>query len=137
FRCVLPEAVLANRTDPVDEGIGPAVMVPHPTMAQPAISLSNVAITYRVRQGIFGPKRLLTALRNITVELASGAALGVVGESGSGKSTLAKAILGLERPQAGTVRLFGREVHTFGRVELARAIQPVFQNPYSSLNPRR
>lgn len=59
----------------------------------------------------------------------------VVGESGCGKSTLAHMLLGLLPPTSGQVRLDGRPIETMGRKEIARLVQPVFQDPYSSLNP--
>jgi len=66
-----------------------------------------------------------------------GEVLGIVGESGCGKSTLARMILGLLPPTTGTVRLDGKDIQTLPRREIARRMQPVFQDPYSSLNPRR
>ena len=66
-----------------------------------------------------------------------GGVLGVVGESGSGKSTLARVLLGLRAPDGGTVSLFGRPLAGLPRKERARLVQPVFQDPYGSLNPRR
>jgi peptide/nickel transport system ATP-binding protein len=63
--------------------------------------------------------------------------LGIVGESGCGKSTLARMILGLLPPSAGAIRLGGRDLGAIPRRERARRMQPVFQDPYSSLNPRR
>ncbi|TAM89330.1 MAG: ATP-binding cassette domain-containing protein, partial [Candidimonas sp.] len=60
----------------------------------------------------------------------------MVGESGCGKTTLARLMLGILAPSAGTVRVDGRAIHGYRRLERARLIQPVFQDPYSSLNPR-
>ena len=76
------------------------------------------------------------ALAGVSLELAEGACLGVVGESGCGKSTLARLLVGLERPTAGTVLLQGQPVTNFRRPELARRLQLVSQDPFSSLNPR-
>ena len=63
--------------------------------------------------------------------------LGIVGESGCGKSTLARMILGLLPATSGAIRIGGRDIRQVPRRELARRMQPVFQDPYSSLNPRR
>jgi len=76
------------------------------------------------------------ALAGVSLDLAEGACLGVVGESGCGKSTLARLLVGLERPTAGTVLLQGQPVTNFRRPELARRLQLVSQDPFSSLNPR-
>ena len=63
--------------------------------------------------------------------------LGIVGESGCGKSTLARMILGLLTPTAGTVLVDGKQLFDLDRKARARLIQPVFQDPFASLNPRR
>jgi oligopeptide/dipeptide ABC transporter ATP-binding protein len=75
----------------------------------------------------------------VSVQVAEGETLGIVGESGSGKTTLAKLFLLLERPTAGSLLFDGKEIGAFGRDDFARyrrSVQAVFQDPYSSLNPR-
>jgi peptide/nickel transport system ATP-binding protein len=86
--------------------------------------------------GAFARKKTLRALRGIDLTLARGRTLGLVGESGCGKSTLARVLLGVEAPSSGTVLIDGRPIQSYGRLERAKLIQPVFQDPYSSLNPR-
>ena len=81
----------------------------------------------------------LKAVDGVSVQVAEGETLGIVGESGSGKTTLAKLFLLLERPTAGALRFDGQDLLALGRADLARyrrAVQAVFQDPYSSLNPR-
>jgi oligopeptide transport system ATP-binding protein len=79
------------------------------------------------------------ALADASLSLERGEAIGIVGESGSGKSTLARCLALLERPDAGRVLLEGVDLTRLGRRQLRRSrrrIQIVFQDPYSSLNPR-
>ncbi|MFO8075767.1 MAG: ABC transporter ATP-binding protein [Actinomycetota bacterium] len=92
----------------------------------------------------FGRRRLfgatappLKAVQLVSFSLQAGNALGVVGESGCGKSTLAKTIMGLHEPTGGEVLLDGRDVRDIPRKEFASRVQFVFQDPYSSLNPRK
>ena len=75
----------------------------------------------------------------MSVSVGAGESVGLVGESGSGKTTLTRLLLGLERPTAGQVRFHGRELGALTRSEqrtFHQAVSAVFQNPYSSLNPR-
>ena len=80
--------------------------------------------------------RSKTALAGVSLDLAEGTCLGVVGESGCGKSTLARLLVGLEPPTAGTVTVSGQPLASYSRPELARRLQLVSQDPFSSLNPR-
>jgi oligopeptide/dipeptide ABC transporter ATP-binding protein len=84
-------------------------------------------------------KGWIKAVDQVDVSLQEGETVGLVGESGSGKTTLAKLFLLLERPTEGTLRFFGKDLATFTREDLAsyrQAVQAVFQDPWSSLNPR-
>ena len=84
-------------------------------------------------------KRSILAAQNVSFTLASGETLAVIGESGSGKSTLAKLLLGLERPDSGTIELAGANIADQSlsqrQPDILHAIQMVFQNPASTLNP--
>jgi len=80
--------------------------------------------------------RPVRALRPTDLTVRPGDSIGVAGESGSGKTTLARIVLGLTAPDAGEVRIAGREV-TRGDRALRRIVQPVFQNPHSSFDPSR
>jgi ABC-type glutathione transport system ATPase component len=83
-------------------------------------------------------RRTLRAVDDVSLSVARGETLGLVGESGSGKSTIGRAILGLAPVSAGTVRFDGHDITNAGRKErrkLGSALQVVFQDPYSSLNP--
>ncbi|MFL5871646.1 MAG: ABC transporter ATP-binding protein [Solirubrobacterales bacterium] len=82
---------------------------------------------------------VLTALDSVDIRVEPGETLGVVGESGSGKSTLARCIVRLYDPDEGSVAFDGQDVLAAGGAELRalrRAIQMIYQDPYSSLNPR-
>ena len=93
--------------------------------------------SFSVRSSMFQRPKTLHAVNGVDLRVNSGNVLGVVGESGCGKSTLARMLLGLLPPSSGQVLLDGKNVATLDRRELARRVQPVFQDPYSSLNPRR
>ena len=100
-----------------------------------ALELENVEVTYE-RRG----REQVRAVAGASLTVERGQIVGLVGESGCGKSSLARAAVGLVRPAAGTIRFEGRDVTPLTRRarprELSR-LQMVFQNPYSSLNPRR
>jgi peptide/nickel transport system ATP-binding protein len=101
------------------------------------IEIDNLRRTFTVRRGLLAPAATLHAVAGVSLAVRKGEVLGIVGESGCGKSTLARMILGLLPPTAGHIRLGGRELRQISRREIARRMQPVFQDPYSSLNPRR
>ena len=82
--------------------------------------------------------RILDAVRGVDLEIARGETFGLVGESGCGKSTLGRTIMGIHPPSSGDVIFEGAPVPTHGRARtrFTRRMQMVFQDPYSSLNPR-
>lgn len=85
-------------------------------------------------------KEKFTAVDDVSLRLRRGHTIGIVGESGSGKSTVANMVLGLLRPTEGEVFFDGKPVHGRRRadeLELRRRIQPIFQNPYATLDPMR
>jgi oligopeptide transport system ATP-binding protein len=109
--------------------------------AQPTVQLDAVTKTFH-RAGAFGRAGdTVHAVREVSLTLAQGEAVGLAGESGSGKSTIARMIVGLETPSTGRIFMRGRELARRGSVAErranARVIQMVFQDPYSSLDPRQ
>ena len=109
-------------------------------MTTPPVVLSarNLHKEFRVlAPNRLGKERFVT-VEDVSFELVEGGSLAVVGESGSGKSTCARMVMGLERPDSGSVELGGVPVSAHRkRGRTARQIQMVFQDPYSSLDPRQ
>jgi oligopeptide transport system ATP-binding protein len=104
-------------------------------MVDVALSAQQLVKFYGGRRG----RQVVHALNDVSVVLERGKTLGVVGESGSGKSTLARLLVGLEAPSSGSLEIDGQSIHMSERGDhraLARKIQLVFQDPFSSLDPR-
>ena len=102
-----------------------------------AIEVRNLRREFAARAGLFGPRKRVVAVDDVTLSVPAGSVLGIVGESGCGKSTLARLILGLLAPTSGEALVEGRRRSELDRKARARLIQPVFQDPFASLNPRR
>ncbi len=119
----------------VSAGRSRAVVVPAPEHAsQPALEVADLAKHYKVR----GQREPLHAVNGVSFTVAPGTTTAVVGESGSGKTTVARLVLGLERATAGSIRVDGAVLDGAGRRErrdIRRRMQPVFQDPYGSLDP--
>ncbi len=103
----------------------------------PVLELRRVSRRYTIRKGWFARPAELLAAHDVSLDVRRGEVLAIVGESGSGKTTLGRLILGLTQPSAGEIRLDGRGLASVDRRSRSRRIQPVFQDPYSSLNPRQ
>ncbi|ADI07237.1 putative peptide ABC transporter ATP-binding protein [Streptomyces bingchenggensis BCW-1] len=108
---------------------------------EPVLEVRDLAKLYPLTQGVVFKRQVgaVKAVDGVSFELRRGETLGVVGESGCGKSTLARLLVNLERPTAGEVRYRGEDITKLsGRALKAvrRNIQMVFQDPYTSLNPR-
>src|SRR5215217_7753657 len=107
---------------------------------EPILRVRDIAVEFSLgSQGLFGPKKILRAVDGVSFDLYQGETLGIVGESGCGKSTVAKLLMNLERATAGEIFYKGQDITKLsGRALKAvrRNIQMVFQDPYTSLNPR-
>jgi peptide/nickel transport system ATP-binding protein len=106
-------------------------------MTPPLIEMRNVERRFRLGGNLLGGGRDLRAVNGVSLAVRKGEVLGIVGESGCGKSTLARMLLGLLTPSAGEILLDGKAVGSLDPRALARRVQPVFQDPYSSLNPHK
>ncbi len=109
------------------------------TPSHPVIAVNNLQVGFPMR-GMFGiAKRYIMAVNNVSFEVYPGETLGLVGESGCGKSTLARTLLRLIEPMGGEIIFEGQDVSKLrGKPlrQLRREMQIVFQNPFSSLDPR-
>jgi peptide/nickel transport system ATP-binding protein len=101
------------------------------------VEAQGLSVSFAVGRGLLARRRVIHAVVGVDLSIERGDVLGLVGESGSGKSTLGRLLLGLIAPDRGRIRLAGRDIGELDRRTLARTIQPVFQDPYSSLNPRK
>ncbi len=106
-------------------------------MSQPVLEARDVTRSFTVGGGFFKRKTSFNAVNGVDLTLHRGEVLGLVGESGCGKSTLANMLLGLLETTRGEIRVEGEPIHSSRQFDRARRIQPIFQNPYSSLNPRK
>jgi oligopeptide/dipeptide ABC transporter ATP-binding protein len=104
-------------------------------MSENLLEVDQLHVHYELRGGL-GRRAVLRAVDGVDLALVPGETLGLVGESGCGKSTLARAIVGLESPTAGSLRYRGDLLTSRRERAQRRRIQMVFQDPYSSLNPR-
>jgi peptide/nickel transport system ATP-binding protein len=135
---------VADTVGPITRRTAPVLPAPPARAAAPAdVVLEARGLTkyFPVARGaIFGRSvGTVRAVDGVDFVLRRGETLGLVGESGCGKTTTARLVLCLERPSGGGIFFRGHDVHALGRAgqrEYRRAVQAVFQDPYSSLNPR-
>jgi oligopeptide/dipeptide ABC transporter ATP-binding protein len=114
-------------------------------MSEPAtnnlVELEHLTKRFQVKQGVFASgKAEVHAVEDVTLTVRRGETLGIVGESGCGKSTTARLMLRLIDPTAGTIRFDGHDITNLRQRTLRplrREMQMIFQDPYSSLNPRK
>ncbi len=103
------------------------------------LDVRDLTVHFTRRQGLFGRAEIVQAVNGVSLAIGRGETLGLVGESGCGKTTLARAVLRLIEPTSGGVRFNGEDILALAPKPmraLRRRMQIVFQDPYSSLNPR-
>jgi peptide/nickel transport system ATP-binding protein/oligopeptide transport system ATP-binding protein len=111
-------------------------------MSEPLVRVRGLVKHFPITRGIVFQRQVgaVHAVDGVTFDIAEGETLGIVGETGCGKSTTARLITRLLDPTSGTIEYQGRDIAALGRKELKpfrRDIQMIFQDPYSSLNPRK
>jgi peptide/nickel transport system ATP-binding protein len=103
-----------------------------------ALKIEDLSKTFALSKTLFGKERPgVRAVRPLSFEVQAGETLGIVGESGCGKSTFARMLVGLLQPTTGRIEIEGQDLSRATPAEFGRAIQYVFQDPISSLNPRK
>lgn len=107
--------------------------------AKPIMKVEGLVKTYRTSGVFFGKKRIVTAVNDVSFDLAPGRTLGIVGESGSGKSSLGRLLIKLMDSDGGRILFDGHDIAKLSEVvfrPLRPRIQMIFQDPFASLNPR-
>jgi peptide/nickel transport system ATP-binding protein len=133
------QALLRAAPSLTTRSIATTVPAPVDGVSTPLITVDRVVKRFPVRERWRAQATELVAVDNVSFEIERGTTVSIVGESGSGKSTTANLLLGLEPATAGTIRFDGADLAAMNRADLMafrRRVQPVFQNPYASLDPR-
>src|SRR3984957_18371877 len=110
--------------------------------AAPLVEVRGLKMHFPITEGIVARRKIgdVKAVDGVDLTIRRGETLGLVGESGCGKTTMGRCILRLEKPTAGAILYDGVDIASLNRralVGLRRRIQVIFQDPYSSLNPRQ
>jgi ABC-type oligopeptide transport system ATPase subunit len=111
-------------------------------MTQPLFRVESLRLSFpdMTRKPLFGPAPRIDILKGVAFDIPAGSTIGIVGESGSGKTTLGRALVRLSEPSAGAILFDGRDIAHLSEAALRplrRDLQVIFQDPHSSLNPRK
>jgi len=110
-------------------------------MSDALVNIRKLDKKYTLTSGMLNStKRIVHAVNDVNLQIFRGETLGLVGESGCGKSTLAKLVVRLEKPSSGFISFKGEDINSYEKEALKayrRNVQLIFQDPYSSLNPRK
>ena len=111
------------------------------TAPGPLVELKNISMRFTTKPAFLRKNRIfLDAVNNVSLDIHEGEVFGLVGESGSGKSTVARIICGLYTPVSGAINFAGTELTALKKQSdldpFRKQMQMIFQDPYSSLNPR-
>ncbi|TXB67295.1 ABC transporter ATP-binding protein [Vicingus serpentipes] len=148
FMTVDSDGVMHETNKSVEEVTNSLIISPEQTAKQheklyaqePVLQIKNLKTYFPINKGIFGkPKDYVKAVNDVTFDVYPGETLGLVGESGCGKTTLGRTILKLVEPTSGQIIFEGNDLTHLGSKEMReyrKKLQIIFQDPYSSLNPR-
>ncbi|MCG8309363.1 MAG: ABC transporter ATP-binding protein [Cytophagales bacterium] len=107
----------------------------------PILRVKNLCKTFPIKKGLFGhTKEAVKAVDDVSFEIYPGETVGLVGESGCGKTTLGRTLIRLVDPDSGEIIFDGNSIHEMKSEalrQLRKKMQIIFQDPYSSLNPRQ
>ena len=103
----------------------------------PVLEVRHLTRVFEIGKSWLKHGKPLRAVDDVSLTVRRGEVLAIVGESGCGKTTLSRLMLGLQQPNGGDIRVLGEPLVGVDRKAFARRVQPVFQDPYSSLNPRK
>ncbi|WP_194816927.1 ABC transporter ATP-binding protein [Nocardia sp. XZ_19_385] len=138
---VRKRAEIREQAVEVAEQVAEQVLAEDPaiaTVTDDVVVAENLTKAFKIRGSAPWKSTDFTAVDNVSFRLKRGTTTAIVGESGSGKSTVTQMVLGLLEPTSGSVTFDGREVAKLNSKEafaFRRRVQPIFQDPYGSLDP--
>lgn len=128
---------LQSQPTEVAEDLNAVVKAEHPTVGEDILQIKDLTKVFKIRRGL-GRSDDFTAVDNVSFSVKKGTTTAIVGESGSGKSTVAQMVLSLLKPTSGSITFDGQDMTGRNERELfkfRRRVQPIFQDPYGSLDP--